>query len=83
MNSRLGQCRSCQAWIRWVETEKGKPMPLDVDPVSDGNVTVEVSEARRGPVARVWGKPGNIPEGVDRFKSHHATCPQGREWRRG
>ena len=28
----LGNCRSCNARVIWVETESGKKMPLDAEP---------------------------------------------------
>lgn len=36
--SSVGRCRSCKARIRWCVTANGKRMPVDVEPVADGNV---------------------------------------------
>ena len=78
----MSTCRSCDMPIKWVETEKGKPMPLDASPVDNGNITIEQSEARRGPVARVWGMPELIPAGEDRYVSHFVTCVHADEHRK-
>jgi hypothetical protein len=67
------RCRTCSAAIIWVRTHaKGKPMPLDAEPVADGNV--ELTE--HGAV--VHGQPELAPTGP-RYKPHFATCPN---WRR-
>lgn len=69
-------CKSCDAPIRWVKMPaSGKLMPLDDQPVEDGNIivmagdgyilTAEQAEMYRGP----------------RFKSHFATCPSATEHR--
>ena len=67
---RPGTCRSCGAPIVWVETELGTPMPLDVEPCPDGNITVEGGKAR---VLRatLFEQPPAGP----RFKSHFSSCP--------
>lgn len=71
----MSVCRSCEAPIRWVETVKGRPMPLDAEPVADGNVTIETSGERRGPVAVVHGKSDPVPDGTPAYRSHFSTCP--------
>jgi hypothetical protein len=35
-------CRSCGASIEWAITPNGKKMPLDKEPVADGNILVEM-----------------------------------------
>ena len=79
----MSDCRSCGQAIRWVQTEKGRPMPLDFMPTPDGNVTIETNESGRGPVVKVWGDPTAIPAGRQRFVSHFVTCPNAKEHRRG
>jgi Holliday junction resolvasome RuvABC endonuclease subunit len=44
------KCRSCGAPIEWALTEKGRPIPIDVQPVPDGNILLKM---HRGP-----GEPG-------------------------
>lgn len=70
------QCELCGAPMRWVRTAaNGKPMPLDPEPVEDGNVFMENGEAH----VLVDGQLSL--DGVERamFKSHFATCPR---WRK-
>lgn len=68
-------CRSCKAPIRWAKTESGKSMPLDIEPVADGNVVVDDIG-----VAHVLKDRAAINEslllGPDTlsFKSHFVTC---------
>jgi len=69
-------CRSCHAPVRHVVmATSGKTMPIDVEPVSDGNVVVDEAGA-----ARVLGK--DEAHDGPRFKSHFASCPQAGAWRR-
>lgn len=76
-------CRSCGAPVRWVETERGKPMPIDVDPVANGNIVVRLSDVRRGEVAVVIGPLEALSLTTEaRYVSHFATCPQAETWRR-
>lgn len=70
----MSLCRSCQAEIRWVKTTTGKQMPVDLRPVSDGNVAIVNGIAEL--VAPFTG--GDEP----RYVSHFATCPHAREHRR-
>jgi len=70
-----GACRSCGADILWVVTVNGKAMPLDPDPVEDGNVTVE------GGIATVLGPLEAVSEPV-LYVTHFQGCPDADEWRR-
>ncbi|HMI85960.1 MAG TPA: hypothetical protein VK550_17805 [Polyangiaceae bacterium] len=64
-------CRSCGARIVWAKTPAGKAMPLDADPVTDGNIVLEEDNA--GAIAHVRSAAFG---GVGVFhKSHFATCP--------
>lgn len=81
------QCRSCGAPIRWAHTEAGKVIPLDADPVPDGNVTFTGASSTndRGvtrPVVRVEAQPSLLPPDGDTYVSHFVTCPDGDTWRR-
>lgn len=68
-------CRSCGAAIFWAETESGKAMPVDVVPVDEGNLEIQLPMDPREPlIARV------VSVG-HRYKSHFATCPQASKWR--
>ena len=70
-----GNCRSCGADVEWVQTEAGKRMPVDAEPVANGNI-VKV----RGNLIRYLGK-GEVFTG-DRWVSHFATCAQAGSWRK-
>lgn len=66
-------------------TSKGKRMPLDRDPTPNGNVVY----SREQPyddidMVDVLGKEQQeqLPERRARWKSHFATCPESREWRK-
>jgi hypothetical protein len=65
----MAKCNSCRAEIRWVTSQGGKKMPIDAEPVSDGNLEI------RDGVARVLTKAelSMLPDGP-RYKSHFATC---------
>lgn len=71
LSDELGTCRSCAADILWAITDKGKRMPLDPDPVDDGNQYVyrDVDGVRRASAR----EPMRIP--YTRHVSHFATCP--------
>lgn len=71
----MSTCRSCGAPIRWVKTAKGRSMPIDSEPVANGNVIIDSSGN-----AVVVGSANVIPD-TDRFTSHFTTCPQADEWR--
>jgi len=55
------KCKSCKAKIFFIETSKGKQMPIDADPDEKGNIEID---------------------GL-KYRSHFATCPQAKEWRKG
>lgn len=66
-------CSSCGKPMVWVKTVNGKAMPIDAEPVADGNLvlagdgTVRVlKKGEKGPVGA--GVPGPY------YKSHFATC---------
>lgn len=77
------ECRSCRAKIIWAVTTKGRPIPIDLEPVADGNITLE----RRGPSWRPLPplatntKPDTPPDSL-RYKSHFATCPAAAKFRK-
>jgi hypothetical protein len=72
-------CRSCQARVLWATTEAGKAMPLDALPHPEGNILLDKSTGR----CRVQSGRDAAAEGAGpRYRSHFATCPQARNWRR-
>ena len=77
-------CKSCGAAIIWIETENGKKMPCDADPVTywknpKGKATVITPNGEtyradlEGDIMNATGY-GYIP--------HWATCPQAANFRR-
>lgn len=66
----LAVCRSCAAQIYWVVTEHGKKMPVDAKPVENGNIIFVNKQAH------VLRAGEQVEQGVHRWISHYATCPQ-------
>ena len=86
----MSACRSCGTPIEWVRTSpEGKVMPLDPDPLDDGNLvrTGATSTTRMGTTVAVvrYLDPDTPPlPGIDppeRYVSHFATCPDSDFWR--
>lgn len=85
-------CRSCSKPVIWVVTkEKGASMPLDPDPVDNGNIrltgrTRRTSQGGQAPEAE-YVKQEAMTLGLDddesRYVSHFATCPNAKAHRRG
>lgn len=74
----MSKCRSCQQEVLWVLTINRKKMPVDPEPVADGNLILI------DPIA-----PGDIPMAVNKanpdvpgWTSHFATCPDAAEHRK-
>lgn len=73
----MSPCKKCGKPMRWVDTATGSHLPIDPDPVPDGNImllenglcTIVPLEERAACVAPL-------------FKSHFATCPSASEFRR-
>jgi hypothetical protein len=78
-NPVFDRCRSCNAPIRWAETEKGRRIPIDAQPVEDGNIVLQDRGKFRPPLAIVHFIP---PQDVTVYKSHFATCKQANRWRK-
>ena len=74
----MAQCDSCGAEILWVKTIKGKSMPLDAQPVVDGNIVLLKAAAVILSKEQL-GQPGR--DGP-RYKSHFATCPNASQHRK-
>jgi hypothetical protein len=90
----MSRCRSCSAPIFWALTRKpngdvGTRMPVDRDPVADGNI--EIVDRTRLPEENDWtpvirvlkkGDGDTLFEPPDRYVSHFATCPNAPQHRR-
>lgn len=70
----MSACATCKAEIRWVKTQRGAAMPLDVDPADDGRFVVLDGVA-------VVCDPLFHPR-EPRYRSHFASCPQAAQHRR-
>jgi hypothetical protein len=71
-------CAACGASIFFAQTERGKRIPIDWDPVDGGNIRLD------GQMAVVESKRsrGMAPlDGGPRYTSHFATCPQAADFR--
>jgi hypothetical protein len=66
------RCRSCNASIIWTITTNGKRMPIDAEPVEDGNVMVD--EFSNANYLSAEQRQIYIAKGGKLFKSHFATC---------
>jgi len=80
VNPQRGTCRSCRRPVLWVRTTAGRPMPLDPEPTEAGNVLLEGGVPRQLTAAEVAGL--SDADERERYLPHHATCPQGRAWRK-
>lgn len=78
-----GICASCAAPIVWAVTgAKGNRMPLDPDPVDDGNIWIIDHPAHLAPVIGVALHHADIPADIETYVSHFVTCPDRDSWRR-
>jgi hypothetical protein len=86
------ECSSCGAAIIWAQTEAGRRMPVDAEAVPDGNLQLYTEELGGEPaepgVQRVRFLTRNqvlVEQAAKRplWRTHFATCPDGREWSGG
>jgi hypothetical protein len=79
----VGLCRSCHARVIWLTIRPGgRRMPIDVDPVPDGNIIADLAQAVGVVVpAGALTFLDDTPDEA-RYRSHFASCPQAAEWRR-
>lgn len=80
-------CRSCKAPIIWARTKKGRDIPLDAKPSPQGNMAFVEGVDHAGNQTRLAvqrkAAPMQAALGLEvLYMPHHATCPQGKEWRR-
>jgi hypothetical protein len=83
MSFERAACRSCGAAVIWTETERGKRMPVDAEPVHDDGIagTTFVLRAEHEPPLAVAAWPAAFPD-EPHYVSHFATCPDADDWRR-
>ena len=73
----MSTCGSCDAPIRWALTVNGKRIPLDAEPVADGNIVLRSGIAHIEKTAAL-----DLDGGGARYVSHFATCPNSQQHRR-
>lgn len=78
----MSVCTSCRAPIRWVETEQGKAMPIDRDPVPHGNLVLRGTGARTVAVVVVPLLQTFEERAAPHYVSHFVTCPNAAQHRR-
>lgn len=79
-----GRCRSCGAPIIWAISPKtGRPMPVDIEPTAGANVELTPHTVRPGDWHARVVAPAHTFGRTDLRMAHHATCPQGKQWKRG
>ena len=63
--------------MMWVLIQKtGKLMPVDPEPVQDGNIVLEERAPGMDPLGTVYANPNAVPiEATQRYVSHFVTCP--------
>lgn len=71
-------CDGCGKPIFWAYTERGKPMPLDPDPVDPATGTYVVT----GKHCRASQPMFDPPDAVH-YMSHFATCPDAESFKKG
>lgn len=72
----MASCKKCEAPIVWGTTSAGKAMPLDADPVPDGEWVLVAGKVRR---FQTDDERLHRP----RYRVHWKTCPNADEFRRG
>lgn len=79
------QCKSCDATIFWARTRNGRNLPVDAEPVADGNLRVTFGKYGPPTAAIVDARQVDARQiGLfdKRYVSHFATCPNADQHRR-
>ncbi len=78
----IKECRSCGAAVIWTVTHKGRKMPVDAEPVPNGNIRLRPEGDKV--IAEYPGKehPSLLEDDRKRYVSHFATCDHSDEWRK-
>lgn len=67
-------CRDCNAEIRWAVNEAGKNVPLDPDPVDDGELVLTTLNPGGDMHVRYVRSGETLPSFTPRYKSHFGSC---------
>lgn len=76
---RVAECRRCHAEMIWCRTGRGKKMPVDAEPSSEGLFVIEGDE--QDPLVRRLPNDMAATYTGDKYTSHFATCPNADEFR--
>jgi len=73
----MSRCHGCGRPIQWVETMRGKRMPIDPEPRDDGNIILLTGYTSVGPTMARRAKVIRAGEhlGETHYATHLATCP--------
>ena len=77
----MPRCRSCGKEILFIDTPRGKKIPVDAD--SLGTFYPHLDAGKR--VVTAGGEVFTIKKGgaaVYGYESHFASCPQANDWRK-
>jgi hypothetical protein len=70
----MSTCSSCSARIVWADTASGARMPVDAEPVPDGNLVLTYPTPGRA-LALIVDPAQTTIDDPPRYVSHFATCP--------
>ncbi len=70
----MSTCSKCDKPVTWVYTESGRRMPLDPRPTADGNIVYWGEGTDRVRVLKKADEGDLFLSGLQRYKSHFATC---------
>lgn len=76
----IDECQSCHAKVIWAVTTRARTMPVDAEPVADGNVQLEHRGEGVTPLAHVLSIAQRFGKKELR-RSHFASCPDAAKWR--
>lgn len=77
----MSVCRSCGAPILWAQTVNDRRIPIDADPVDDGNLVLTYPSP--GTALALVVDPAQTTLGdPPRYISHYVTCPDADSWRK-
>jgi hypothetical protein len=78
------RCSTCKARVRWaIMSDSGRPIPLDYEPVENGNIQLAAARVRGGaPIAVIVPEDRREKLKGSLYVAHFATCPDANEHRR-
>lgn len=73
---------ACGAAITWAVTDAGKRIPIDPEPVPNGNLILTELAPGQDLRVRYLRKGEDIPALAPRYQAHFVTCPEANRFRR-